>query len=55
MTFKTILMTEQSLKEHLQAFRDVEESIENLEQEELKKNPKSKYLKLIQQKLPFLE
>lgn len=55
MPFKTILMTEQSLKEHLQAFRDVEESIDNLEKEELKKNPKSKYLKLRQQELPFLE
>lgn len=55
MTFKTILMTEKSLKEHLQAFRDVEESIEKLEQEELKKNPKSKYLKLVQQKLPFFD
>ena len=53
MTSKTILMTEQSLKEHYQAFQDVEESIENLEQEELKKNPKSKYLKLKQQELPF--
>ena len=44
-------MTEEALKEWQQAFIDIEESIENLELEEGKKNPYSKYLKMKQQNL----
>ena len=44
-------MTEEALKEWQQAFIDIEESIENLELEEGKTNPYSKYLRLKQQEL----
>ena len=44
-------MTEESKAEWVKAFTDIEESIENLELEEGKKNPYSKYLKMKQQNL----
>ena len=45
-TRKGIPMTEESKAEWVKAFTDIEESIENLELEEGKKNPYSKYLKM---------
>ena len=50
-TRKGIPMTEESKAEWVKAFTDIEESIENLELEEGKKNPYSKYLKMKQQNL----
>ena len=46
-----IPMTEEALKEWEKAFTDIEESIENLELEEGKTNPYSKYLRMKQQDL----
>ena len=46
-----IPMTEESRAEWVKAFTDIEESIENLELEEGKKNPYSKYLRMKQQDL----
>ena len=44
-------MTEEARAEWLKAFKDIEESIENLELEEGAKNPYSKYLRMKQQDL----
>ena len=44
-------MTEEALKEWQKAFTDIEESIEQMELEEEKKNPYSKYLRMKQQDL----
>jgi hypothetical protein len=44
-------MTEEALKEWQKAFTDIEESIEQMELEEEKKNPYSKYLRMKQQSL----
>jgi hypothetical protein len=46
-----IPMTEEALKEWQKAFTDIEESIEQMELEEEKKNPYSKYLRMKQQSL----
>lgn len=50
-TRKGIPMTEEARAEWLKAFKDIEESIENLELEEGAKNPYSKYLRMKQQDL----
>lgn len=44
-------MDEKSLKEWQQSFKDIEESIENIDIEDEKKNPYAKYKKLKQQNL----
>lgn len=44
-------MTEEALKEWQKAFTDIEESIEQMELEEEKENPYSKYLRMKQQSL----
>ena len=44
-------MTEEEHNEWVKAFTDIEESIEQLELEEGKSNPYSKYLKMKQQSL----
>ena len=44
-------MTEESRAKWVKAFTDIEESIENLELEEGKKNPYSKHLRMKQQDL----
>ena len=44
-------MTEESKAEWEKAFTDIEESIENMELEEGKTNPYSKYLRMKQQDL----
>lgn len=48
---KGIPMTEEQKAEWQKAFKDIEESIENLELAEIKKNPNAKYLRLKQQDL----
>lgn len=50
---KGIPMTEESKAEWEQAFKDIEESIEQMELEEEKANPYSKYLKMKQQSFCF--
>ena len=42
---RTIKMSEESFKEWQQSFKDVEDSIDELEKEELQVNPYAKYLK----------
>lgn len=44
-------LTPEEKKEHEQAFKDIEESIKNIDVEREKKNPYAKYLKLKQQDL----
>lgn len=50
---KNIQMSEDSLKEHLKAFQDIEDSIKAIEDAEIKENPKRKYMRMKQQNLPF--
>lgn len=44
-------MTENEVKEWQQAFKDIEESIEEMDLREEKQNPNAKYLRLKQQEL----
>jgi len=44
-------MTEEALKEWEQAFKDIEESIEEMDLREEQQNPNAKYLRLKQQEL----
>lgn len=44
-------MTEEALKEWQQAFIDIEQSIEQMDLQEEKRNPNAKYLRLKQQEL----
>ena len=44
-------MTEESKAEWLKAFKDIEESIEEMELREEQQNPNAKYLRLKQQEL----
>lgn len=46
-----IPMTETELAKWKQAFIDIEESIEQIEENEIKENPNAKYLRLKQQEL----
>ena len=50
-TRKGIPMTEESKAEWLKAFKDIEESIEEMELREEQQNPNAKYLRLKQQEL----
>lgn len=50
-TRKGLPMTEEEIKEWQQAFKDIEESIEEMELREEQLNPNAKYLKLKQQEL----
>ena len=44
-------MTEESKAEWIKAFKDIEESIEEMELREEQQNPNAKYLRLKQQEL----
>ena len=44
-------MTEESYKEWLQAFKDIEDSIEEMDLREEQQNPNAKYLRMKQQDL----
>lgn len=44
-------MSEEEVKEWQQAFKDIEESIEEMDLREEKQNPNAKYLRLKQQEL----
>lgn len=44
-------MTEEALKEWQKAFKDIEESIEEMDLREEKENPNAKYLRMKQQEL----
>lgn len=50
-TRKGLPMTEEEIKEWQQAFKDIEESIEEMELREEQLNPNAKYLRLKQQEL----